>query len=134
MGGEPGKSHRIYRERPAVSDRPRLPRSAEPRPAAPAPVAAEPPTLEARILAVLDAPLPPGETIEVGYRNKEQLLLVLFAELRAAEALALHRRLLAPAVGDALAIRFGRMASERRIRLLAFLADVRRREARAGRR
>jgi hypothetical protein len=78
---------------------------------------------------VLESPQEYGETIEVAFRRKEQALVSLFAALGPRDALALHARLSSPREGDALAARFARLVRERRDRLLAFLADARRREA-----
>jgi hypothetical protein len=153
MGASSSASEiRIFREHRFGSDKPRLarPLASEPvRPTSPisdpsrctppAPGAlcvvnspshtepANPSTTEIRMIEILDTPAAPGETIEASYRRKEQEIGALLARLRAREALALHRRL--TNATDPLALRFGRMTRERRERLLAFLADARRREA-----
>lgn len=71
-----------------------------------------------------------GETIELAYRRKERELTELFATLSRAEATALHKRLADPREEDKLASRFARLVVDRRLRLLAILADAPRREAR----
>jgi len=83
---------------------------------------------DAEIIRLLSTPALPGESAELFHRRKEQLLGALFATLSIAEADALHHRLASPRVGDSVAAQFGRLAFERRERLLAFLADARRRE------
>jgi len=101
------------------------------------PVRARPaisPAAELAVHDVLAASTRPGETIEVGFRRKEHELGALFDQLGVVEADALHHRLASPRPDDALAALFGRMATERKTRLLAFLADARRREARRLRR
>ena len=86
-------------------------------------------SLEAEIAAAIDAPLLPGEQLAAAFRRKELTLGDLFARLTVVEARELHRRFTRTAADDALAVRFNRLVSERRARLLAFLADARRREA-----
>jgi hypothetical protein len=87
---------------------------------------------DAPLLAILDAPLRDGEPRQVGYRRKEAELRRVFAALAVPDARALHARLDCPRPGDMLAARFAGLIAERRGRLLAFLADARRRAARAG--
>ena len=70
-----------------------------------------------------------GDTIAEHYRRKEHELGAVFATLSIAESRALHRRLAIAATGDELAAAFLRLTADRRVRLLAFLADVRRRAA-----
>ena len=86
-------------------------------------------SLEAEIAAVIDAPPLPGEQLAAAFRRKELTLGDLFARLTVAEARELHRRFTRSVADDVLAVRFNRLVSERRARLLAFLADARRREA-----
>lgn len=88
---------------------------------------------DAALLAILDAPLAPGETALAGFRRKEHALGNAFAALSIIEARALHLRLANPRAADALATRFARLTIERKNRLLTFLADARRRAALAGR-
>jgi len=92
-------------------------------------VVAVPAAIEDRARAILGAPAAPGETIAATYARKERELCAVFAELRPAEALVLHRRLVARAPGDALAIELARLAPERRTRLVAFVGDARLRDA-----
>lgn len=85
---------------------------------------------DAEILAVLATPSVASESTDAYHRRKEHLLGALFAALGAAEADALHGRLsTTPRADDRVAAQFGRLVLERRERLLAFLGDVRRREA-----
>jgi len=103
---------------------------------APTPVVAPTPArttlreVEQEIVEILRAAPTPGETIEAAYRRKEHALGSLFARLSPVEALALHRRLSAADRDDPIASQFGRLIASRRARLLAFLADARRRAAR----
>lgn len=78
--------------------------------------------------AILSAP-GPGERIEFAFRRKEQELKDLFARLPVLDAMELHRRLNLCLNDDPLANQFKRLISERRARLITFLADARRREA-----
>lgn len=85
--------------------------------------------LEPSILQALAAPPRYGETIDAGYRRKERELAELFGALSRSEAATLERRLTAAREGDVLAQRFARLVVDRRMRLLAILADIPRREA-----
>lgn len=85
--------------------------------------------VERRALAVLDAPADPSEPIERAFRRKEDEVRALFGELSAGDALAIFRRLTLVCPDDLLASRFARLVTDRRARLLAFLADAPRREA-----
>jgi hypothetical protein len=96
---------------------------------APRPAATPTASLDARLLAILDAPLAAGETFAAGYARKEAELGALLAPLAVADARSLHARLSTPRSGDELAAKFARLTTDRRGRLLAFLADVRRRQA-----
>ncbi len=87
---------------------------------------------DARLLAILDAPLFAGEAASVGFARKERELRGAFKQLLVVEAHLLHKRLANPARGDRLAEKFVRLTAERRSRLLQFLADARRRAAVAG--
>jgi len=84
---------------------------------------------ERAILEVLDERPAVGETIELAYRRKEHALGELFAQLTIIEAHTLKKRLENPKAGDALATKFTSLIASRRVRLLAFLGDARRREA-----
>ena len=97
--------------------------------------APRPDTVDARLIAILDAPLELGESAAVGFARKELELGEAFASLSVLEARALQARLANAKSGDELANKFARLTSERRARLIGFLADARRREAiAAGRR
>ena len=91
--------------------------------------ALQPPTKDAELLAILDAPLHPGETAQLGFLRKEHELGAIFVKLSVLEARALQTRLANPKQGDELANKFARLTIERRQRLISFLADARRREA-----
>lgn len=83
---------------------------------------------ERAALAVLERPLD-GESSAVAHERKEAELKSLFATLTIAESRALHRRLASMPEGDELAASVARLIPARRARLLAFVADARRREA-----
>jgi hypothetical protein len=122
----------IFRDaRPGRADRVRV--SPAPTIAIRPPIAAVPPTLDGRLIAILDAPLASGETAMTGYQRKEHELGAVFASLSVLDARAMHARLSACKAADELAHKFARLTLERRTRLLDFLANARRREARAGR-
>jgi hypothetical protein len=95
----------------------------------PSKTSAAPDHTECEILAVLDAPANVGEAAEAAFRRKERELGAVFATLTTLESRALHTRLSNPKPDDAMAMRFVRLVADRRARLLAFLADARRREA-----
>jgi hypothetical protein len=98
--------------------------------AAPPPAPAVPPlACEPALIAILDAPVAPGETATDGFRRKEHEVGAVFAAMSIIDSWHLHRRLLRNAPGDALAASFQRLTGERRDRLLRFLGDARRREA-----
>lgn len=84
------------------------------------------PQIEQRMIAILVSDREGGETIELAYKRKEHELATAFAGLTAAQARALHARLLAPRQDDALASSFARLVETRRIRLMAFLLTARR--------
>jgi len=111
------------------------PRISQPTIAIRPPTAQRPNTPDARLIAILDAPLALGETAAVGFARKEHELGAAFAALSVLESRAMHARLSTVKQGDELAHKFARLTVERRGRLLNFLADARRREALAiGRR
>lgn len=93
------------------------------------PSTVRPDTVDARLIAVLDAPLASGESAHAGFRRKEEELGAIFATLSVLESRALHSRLSLCKAGDELANKFARLMIDRRARLLMFLADARRREA-----
>jgi len=95
-------------------------------------VVAVPDAIENEVIAILNSPSYPGETIEAAFTRKEQQLRNTFARLTPLEARALHQRLEACRQGDQLASLFGRLIAPRRARLLAFLSGARRREALAA--
>lgn len=86
-------------------------------------------TIDQRIVGILTSGVDMGETAELAFRRKEHGLGALFATLSIVASRELHRRLANPRMGDRAAELFGRMTVERRGRLIAFLADARRREA-----
>jgi hypothetical protein len=85
--------------------------------------------LEPDIQAVLAARAHPGEQLAFAFKRKEQQLGDLFARLSVADSRELHRRLTLAIADDELATMFNRLVADRRARLIAFLADARRREA-----
>ena len=85
------------------------------------------PELDAQLIAILDAPAAYGETVSAQFARKERELGGVFAALTAVESLAMQRRLEHAQPKDDLAQRFARLVIDRRNRLLAFLADRRRR-------
>jgi hypothetical protein len=100
-----------------------------------APSEADPPlACEAELVAILDEQFRDGETYAAAFLRKERALGERFAQLSAADARLVHRRLSRCATDDALAARFARLLPDRRLRLLAFLADAPRRAALGGRR
>lgn len=84
---------------------------------------------EAEIIAILARPTPNGELPSEAFRRKEQELGKLFAQLSAIDSLELDRRLTINAPADPIARLFTRLVPERRVRLIAFVRDARRREA-----
>lgn len=93
------------------------------------PAATEPPPIpddalevvEARLLAILDAPLCARETPTAGFDRKECALGDAFAELTWAQARALLARLEVNYTCDPLARKFHTLNEERRERLMGFL-------------
>jgi hypothetical protein len=81
------------------------------------------------LVAIIDAPLAPFETIHDGFRRKERELLEVFARLTIIEAHTLRARLMNAWPDDALVARFGRLTIDRRTRIIEFLAGARRRQA-----
>lgn len=88
------------------------------------------PRVEAALLEILEQPPDPKETIAIAFARKEAAVGDFFAELDVNTSRALHARLSSSRDGDQLVSAFVRMTPERRERLLVFLADVRRRQAR----
>lgn len=89
----------------------------------------QPVALEVNIISVLDGGPLDGESVALAFHRKEQELAAVFSRLTAIDSLALHRRLTLVLPGDPIAARFRRLVADRRARLLAFLADARRRLA-----
>lgn len=85
--------------------------------------------IDAELIAILDTPLLLDETALVGYARKEAAMLQILASLTVAESRALHARLVVAKPGDPLVDKLARFTTERRTRLIHFLADARRREA-----
>ena len=85
--------------------------------------------LEAEIIAVLDERLRPAEPSAAAFQRKEHALRALFGALDVVDARVLHRRLTLPLPDDPIEQRFARLVAERKVRLIAFLADARRRAA-----
>ena len=83
---------------------------------------------EPELIEILRRPVDSGTSHEA-HRMKEHEIGELFARLTILEAWTLHKRLSNPATTDDLATTFGRLILERRMRLLAFLGDARRRAA-----
>lgn len=81
------------------------------------------------MIDILTRPLELHETHRDGNARREQQLRDVFARMTSAESLALHRRLGNPAASDELANAFTRLVADRRIRLLAYLYDPKRRAA-----
>jgi hypothetical protein len=101
-------------------------------PSSPASPAWAPARCESDLVAILDS-IVPGEGIAVLYDRREDELVQLFSGLTKEECLQLHQRLLTACTDDPVAKRFRRMMPRRRNRLLAYLADARRRETLAER-
>jgi hypothetical protein len=88
--------------------------------------------IEARdeaFIAIIEAPLKDGETAYFGFARKEEELRAAFASLSVIESLALRSRLCNPRSYDRFAVAFSRLTVDRRVRLIYFLANARRREA-----
>ncbi|MDX2091734.1 MAG: hypothetical protein SFX73_27990 [Kofleriaceae bacterium] len=96
------------------------------------PSARPPETLAGRLIALLDAPCTPYETLDEGFARKERELGAMFAALAAGEARAMRFRLTACKAGDELANKFARLSLERRARLLVLLLENRGRPADDG--
>ena len=84
---------------------------------------------EREAIAILERPIT-SESAAAAHARKEVELKVVFGRLSVLESRALHARL--SRGDDALARLIGRMVPERRLRLLSFIADARRREALAA--
>jgi hypothetical protein len=84
---------------------------------------------EVEIIELLDQAAAPGETLELAFRRKERHLLLAFDAMNVRDSMELHRRLRLSLPDDPIAARFARLIAPRRLRLMSFLADARRREA-----
>jgi hypothetical protein len=91
------------------------------------PPAAPPTTIDGRLIAILDTPCAPYETLDEGFARKERALGEVLAALPGAAARALRFRLTACKAGDELANKFARLSLERRARLLVLLLEQRKR-------
>jgi len=87
------------------------------------------PSIDDRLIAILDAPPALGETIATSFARKEAELLALLATIEIDTARALHRRLTIEDARDPLVAKLGRLTAMRRQRVVNFLADARRRAA-----
>lgn len=76
------------------------------------------------LIAILDQAPDFGEPLQEAFRRKEQALVAAFMELSSIAAQELQRRLTAARSDDVLATKFGRLAAERRARLLSRLAEA----------
>lgn len=105
------------------------------RPAAPLPPPLQPTVgelsaaQEASLVASLRAAPRAGETIHAQFQRVEAEVGHQLAQLTVAQSRTLHQRLVRAAASDPLATAFHRTVADRKARLLAFLADARRREA-----
>ena len=86
------------------------------------------PWFEPALLEILRRPVAPGQARD-GHAQKEREIGELFARLNVADAMALHKRLTCAPHGDAVVEAFARLIEERRVRLIRFLGDARRRAA-----
>lgn len=93
------------------------------------PAMALPAESEAAIVATLTRPLAPDETYSSSGENRERALREIFDRLSAAQALTLSRRLVLDRDTDGVSLALRRLTVARRQRLLAYLADTRRRLA-----
>ncbi|CAN5733154.1 hypothetical protein BH11MYX3_BH11MYX3_19070 [soil metagenome] len=85
---------------------------------------------EPLLLEILHRPVAAGSARDA-HREKEHEIGKVFASLTALESWNLHKRLSNPRSEDVLAEAFQRLIADRRVRLLAFLGDPRRRAAMA---
>jgi len=86
---------------------------------------------DARLLAILDRNDGAMPAL-IAFARKEKELGEAFAALPILDQRALHARLSRVREGDTLAEKFSRLTSERRVRLLNFLNDARRRAAQSA--
>jgi hypothetical protein len=83
------------------------------------------------LIAILDRPVSAAQTYAIAFAHKELELRAAIAALSLADTRALLRRLTIPQADDDLVHRLARLTSERRARLIAFVADAPRRAAHA---
>jgi hypothetical protein len=114
-------------EQPAASPPAAAPLALSVEPGQPPPSVATIPLLEeTEMIAILERSIGFGESALAGYGRKEAALRAVFARLDATNAKAIHERLANPIATDVLAAAFGRLAAERRARLLDCLVEPRR--------
>src|SRR5688572_2788631 len=77
----------------------------------PAPRTRPPTNVDARIAAIIDAPLQLGESWLFGATRKEAELLAVFASLTVAQSRAYHARLRSPNSADPLAAKLAQLGS-----------------------
>jgi hypothetical protein len=87
------------------------------------------PDREWKLIALILRPIRPEEGHQLGNEHREQELRDAFGALNAVEAFQMRRRLELDSASDKLALAFRRLVPERRRRLIAFLADPKRRAA-----
>jgi len=86
----------------------------------PRPHTRPPESVDARILAILDAPTR-TESAEFTMTRTQAELLALFASLTVAQTRALHARLWSPNSADPLAAKLARLGADRKACLVEFL-------------
>lgn len=89
--------------------------------------------LDVQLISILEERVP-HELPSEQFARKEVALRAIFDTLTPVQAYELHRRLVAARPTDPLSAPFDRLVAERRMRLLAYLSDPRRRAALAQRR
>ena len=87
----------------------------------PVPHARPPASVDARIVAIIDAPLRPGESMLFGATRKEAELFAILATLTVAQSRAYHARLWSPNSADPLAAKLALLGSDRKRQLIYFL-------------
>lgn len=87
---------------------------------------------ERDIVCVLTSRPVAGEQAAAAFLRKEVELRALISKMSVSDARELHRRLTLVIMGDPIASQFSRLTLERRVRLLAFLADAHRRNTLQG--
>jgi hypothetical protein len=87
---------------------------------------------EHEIISVLTTRPVAGEQAAAAFQRKEVELRAILSKMSVLDAQELHRRLTLALADDPIAGQFARLTIERRVRLLAFLADAHRRHALQG--